>query len=199
MTDTTQTPIAAPTPKAVDAMILEHAAAQSCLQSGGAIQRQPGESAAALELRFKAWQTNAAEFRAAAQVKADEVKGRLLAMVAAHGTRHAEKSMRLVGEHNRATVTTGTRVETKPEGVEAFKTALEKSEIAGIADLFFIKHVTYSMVAGPAAVLETLELGTRLRNRLAGLAALCFKVATMAPALKIESTAAAKPRRTEAA
>jgi hypothetical protein len=182
-----------PTPKQVDALILEHAAAQAALLTGGSVKRLPGETAAALDVRLKIWQTDAAEYQAGAAAKAGEVKTRLLAMVAEHGLRHAEKSMRLTGEHNRATVTTGTRVETVAAGVDAFKAGLERSKVPGIADLFFTPHVSYSLVAGPADVLKTLTLGTRLRTKLTALVALCFEIRTNAPSLKIDAVAAGKP------
>jgi hypothetical protein len=189
-------PALAPTPKQIDALILEHAAAQADLQSGGAIKKFAGESAADLEVRLKAWQTTASEIRTAASAVAEEVKGRLVAMVAAHGLKHAEKSMRLSGEHNRATVTRGTRVEMLAAGVDNFKANLDKSEIPGIAGKFFTEHVSYSLVAGPAEVLKTLELGARIRTKLTALIALCFEIKTNAPSLKIEAVAAEKPAKT---
>ena len=193
MTDNNQTPAIAPTPKQIDALILEHAAAQADLLSGGAITKKPGESAAELEARLKEWQKAAAEKRAAATAVAEEVKERLVAMVTAHGVKHAEKSMRLNGEHNRATVTRGTRVETVAAGVDNFKASLDKSKIPGISELFFTEHVTYSLVASPAEVLKTLDIGTRIRKKMTELIGLCFEVKTNAPSLKVETVAAAKP------
>lgn len=192
-TTTPQTPAIVPTPREIDALILEHAAAQAELQSAGAIKQRAGESAADIESRLKAWQATAAETRTAATKVAEEVKGRLLAMIAQHGQKHAEKSMRLNGEHNRATATTATRVETLAAGVDGLKAHLDKSKIPGIACMFFTQHITYSLVASPAETLKTLKLGKRLREKLQAMIGLCFEVKTNAPSLKIETTAAAKP------
>jgi hypothetical protein len=183
----------APTPKQIDALILEHAAAQADLQSGGAIKKLPGESAADLGVRLKAWEAEAGGIRKAALIVAEDVKGRLLAMVAAHGLKHTEKSVRLSGEHNRATVTTGTRSEVQPGAVDNLKAYLDKSEIPELAGRFFIEHISYSMVAGPSEVLKTLTLGARIRTRMTSLIALCFENKTNSPSLKIETVAAAKP------
>lgn len=194
--ETPTEPAIAPTPKQVDALILEHAAAQAELQSGGAIKKLAGESAADIEARYKTWETEADGIRKAAQLVAEEVKGRLVAMVTAHGLKHAEKSLKLFGEHGWAMTTTATRVETVATAVDTFKTRLEKSKIPGIAGLFFTKHVSYSLVAGPTEVLKTLSLSARLRTRLTVLLALCFEVKTNAPSLKTGAVAAAKPAKT---
>jgi hypothetical protein len=192
--DTAQQTLAiAPTLKQIDALILEHAAAQAELLSGGAIKQLPGESAAELEVRLKAWQKTAAETRAAATAKADEVKERLVATIKAYGVKHAEKSMRLSGEHNRATGTWGTRVETVTAGVSNLKEALGKSKIPGISEMFFTEHITYQLVASPAEVLKTIKLTQRMREKINSLIALCFEVKTNAPSLKVEAVAAAKP------
>jgi hypothetical protein len=184
-----------PTPKQIDALILEYAAASADMQSHGAVKRQPGESAAELEERLQSWTRATSEAQAVARVVVLDAKSRLLAMVAAHGARHAEKSMRLNGEHNQATVTRGTRVEVQPDRVAKLKTHLDQIEIPGIASLFFTEHISYSLVAAPAEVLKTLELGGRIRTKLTALIALCFKIKTNEPSLKIAAVAAAKPAR----
>jgi hypothetical protein len=184
-----------PTHKQIDALILEYAAAAADLTSSGAVQRLPGESAADLEIRLKAWHKTTGEAQAIALAVALDAKARLLVMVAAHGVKHAEKSMRLSGVHNQATVTRGTRVDTLPAGVAGLKAYVDQSEIPGIAAMFFVEHTTYSLVAGPAAVLKTLDLGGRIRARLTTLIALCFDIKSNAPSLKIDAIAAAKPNK----
>jgi hypothetical protein len=183
-----------PSRKQIDALILEYAAAQADLQSYGAVKRRAGETAADIEVRLKAWSKAAGEAQAAALLVVVDAKTRLLALVAAHGARHAEKSMRLSGEHNQATVTRGTHVETRPAGVANLKAHLD-DKLPGIVELFFTEHISYSLVAGPAAVLKTLEIGERIRTKLTALIALCFEIKTKAPGLKIDAVAAAKPSK----
>jgi hypothetical protein len=124
---------------------------------------------------------------------ADEVKGRLVAMVEAHGFRHTEKSKRLKGLHNTATTTTATRVSVDDAAVETFRNYLAERELAEISGRFFVEHVSYSLVQGPQEVLKTLSLGKRIREKVASLLGLCFQIKTNAPSLKIETVTPAEP------
>jgi len=123
----------------------------------------------------------------------DKVKQRLVAMVESFGVRHAEKSKRLAGNRNTATTTTGTRTSVDDAAVETFRTFLNKQELTEISGRFFVEHVSYSLVAGPQEVLKTLLLGTRIRDKVASLLGLCFRIKTNAPSLKIEIVAAREP------
>jgi hypothetical protein len=189
----TQQDTTPPTHKQIDALILEYAAASADFQSSGNVKRLAGESAAELGVRLAAWDDANDSTQAAAQLVVLDVKARLVAMVAAHGARHAEKSMRLSGDHNQATVTRGTQAEIQPDGVAELKAYLDKIKIPDITKMFFTERISYSLVAGPAEVLKTLTLGSRTRIKMTALVASCFKIKSNAPALKIEAIAAAKP------
>src|ERR1039457_4211637 len=94
--DTAAQPAIAPTPKQVDALIAEYAAAQS--------------EAAALGATAKIFSD-----------KAGEIKIRLTAMVEQWGERHTEKSRRLAGLNgNTATTTTATPTVIVPAAVDRF-------------------------------------------------------------------------------
>jgi hypothetical protein len=160
--------VKAPTPAQVDALVNEYAQAQS-------------DAAAA------------ATAAAVAAGLSDEVKQRLVAMVKTFGFRHTEKSLRLAGNHNRATITTGTRTTVDAAAVEKFRTYLGKQELTEISGRFFVEHVSYSLVEGPQEVLKTLSLGKRIRDKAASLIALCFQIKTNAPSLKIETVTPVAP------
>lgn len=162
------TPAKAPTPAQVDALIDEYAKAQ-----------QDAQAAATVAKVLTATQ--------------DEVKGRLVAMVEAFGVRHTEKSKRLVGLHNTATTTTGTRTSIDDGAVEKLRSYLGKEDLVQLHDRFFVTHTTYSLVSGPAEVLKTLDLGTKIRNKITSMLGLCFQIKTNAPSLKIATVEAEKP------
>jgi hypothetical protein len=155
-------PAKAPTRAQVDALVNEYAKAHSEAMAVGTAAK-------------------------VAQGLADEVKGRLVTMVETYGFRHTEKSKRLAGTHNTATTTTATRVCIDDEAVETFRTYLGDRELTELAGRFFVAHTSYSLVEGPAEVLKTLSLGKRIREKIASLLGLCFKIKTNAPSLKIET------------
>jgi hypothetical protein len=195
-TQAAPTPTLAPTPKQIDALILEHTAAQAYLQSGGKIEKLPGESAAGIAMRLKAHLLAEVEFKKSASEVANEVKARLTAMVETWGVRHSEKTMRIEGIHNIAKNTTGTRVVVDGDAVENVKIYLDALEMPDLVEKFFTQHISYSMVKGPAAVLKTLTLAARIRARLTKLLKLTSDVVTNAPYLTIEAVAPAKPATT---
>ncbi len=161
-------PTLAPTPEQIDALVIEYAAAQLVALSANTVSKSANEAVG-------------------------KIKERLTALVETHGFRHTEKSKRLVGLHNTATTTTGTRVSIDDGKVEDLRTYLDAAEVPGLASRFFSVHTSYSLVSGPAEVLKTLTLGKRLRTKITSLLGLCFEIKTNAPSLKIETVAAEKP------
>jgi hypothetical protein len=161
-------PQLAPTPKAIDALVLEYQVAQKKFLASAAIAKVDSDAM-------------------------DEVKGRLTAMVQQFGFRHTEKSKRLVGLHSKATTTTGTTTTIDPAAVENFRSYLDQQEIPELSSRFFVAHTTYSLVEGPSEVLQTLTLGKRIREKISSLLGLCFNVKTKAPSLKIETVTPEKP------
>jgi hypothetical protein len=151
----------APTPKQVDALIAEFAAAQSVALAAGA------------------------EAKARAAV-ADEVKARLTAMVEMFGARYAEKSKRLAGLRNTATTTTATRVTVDDKACDELRAYLDTVKLPGIAEKFFSVRTTYQLVASPAEVLKTLTLGARIRANISALVRGCFQVKVNSPSLKVD-------------
>jgi glutamine synthetase type III len=157
-----ETTAKAPTPAQVDALVSEYAKAKSDSDAAATVAKVAGGLT-------------------------DEVKGRLVTMVEAFGTRHAEKSKRLKGLHNTATTTTATRVTVDDTAVETFRGYLDKQELVELSGRFFVAHTTYTLVEGPAEVLKTLSLPKRIREKIASLIGLCFQIKTNAPSLKVET------------
>ena len=114
------------------------------------------------------------------------VKAELVAMVQAYGAKHAEKSKRLVGLRNTATITTGTLVAVDDKAVDAFKSYLDGAELPGLRERFFTEQTTYQLVAAPAEVLKTLDLKGKIRTKLTALVSACFQIKTKAPSLKVD-------------
>jgi len=151
----------APKPAQVDALVREYAAAQAVVA------------------------THKNDMKLAEKTS-DELKAKLVELVNRHGFRHTEKSMRLEGLHSKATVTTGTRFVTDAEAVEGLRTYLDKQELTEISGKLFRQHVSYSLVASPQEVLASVDLPTKILNKLKSLVGICFKMETNAPALKVE-------------
>jgi hypothetical protein len=168
MTSANETPVQAapplaPTPKQIDALIAEYAAAQNKAAALGAVAKLSSDAAG-------------------------EIKVRLTAMVEQWGGRHTEKSKRLAGLHNTATTTTATRVSIDDGAVETFRAYLGTTEMPELAGQFFVAHTSYSLVSGPDEKLKTLTMGARLRTKITGLLKGCFQIKTNAPSLKVECT-----------
>lgn len=157
-----------PTPAEIDALVLEYDKAQRKVLRAAVL----------------------AKGRAAA---VDALKTRLIPLVQQFGEKHAEKSMRLKGLHNTATITTGTRTEVVAAGVTALKAYFDKSRLPALMKRFFQVHVSYSLVQGPGEVLKTLKLGKRRREILDALVHGCFDVKTNAPSLKVDVVEPQKP------
>jgi glutamine synthetase type III len=156
-----ETEVLAPTPKQVDALIAEYAAAQSKAMALSAVAKISSDAAG-------------------------EIKVRLTAMVEQWGGRHTEKSKRLAGLHNTATTTTATRVSIDDGAVNAFWDFAVKSEIPDLASRFFIAHTSYSLVSGPDELLKTMTMGTRIRTKITAMLKGCFEIKTNAPSLKVD-------------
>lgn len=169
-TPTAAAPALVPTPKQIDELANEYAAAQAIVNEH--------------ETQLKA-----------AKATQDEIKGRLIAMVQTFGGKHAEKSLRLVGLHSTNTITIGTQVTVDPTAVEGFRTYLNNQAIPGLSGRFFTEHTTYSLISGPTDVLATLDLGARIRTKMSSLLGLCFKITTKNPSLKVEIEPSAKPQK----
>lgn len=154
-------PETAPTPKQIDKLIAEYAAAQSNVVAMATASLIP--IAEAVELKLK-----------------------LTAMVEKWGGRFTDKSKRLEGLHNTATTTTGTLVSIDDEAVEKLRCYLLLTEIPGLAQEFFTAHTSYSLVSGPDEKLKTLTIATRLRTKITGMLKDCFKITTKKPSLKVD-------------
>jgi hypothetical protein len=164
MTDTLAaelTAAVAPTPKEVDKLIVEYAAAQKVMLSAQTVS-------------------------SVAAGAANKLKAQLTVMVETYGVRHTECSKRLEGIHGRATTTTGKTLSTDSTAVDTFKTYLDSSHMPDLVERFFTTHTSYSLVAAPDDVLKTLSLGTRIRDKMTSLLALCNKVGLRSPSLKVE-------------
>ena len=161
----TQAPVTAPatqpTPKEIDALIAEYAAAQGIALEMGAMAKEASDTAGGIKVR-------------------------LTAMVETWGGRHTAKSKRLAGLHNTATTTTATRVSVDDAAVEAMRTFLSTTEQPELAEQFFVSHTSYSLVAGPDEKLKSLTMGGRLRAKIRSLLKNCFEIKTNTPSLKIE-------------
>lgn len=130
-----------------------------------------------------------------AEMKETELTG----IVQAFGVRHTEKSKRLYGLHSFAMTTTGTRTTIDDDAVETFRTYLEKKELIELSGRFFVAQTTYSLVEGPQEVLKTLDLATKIRDKISSLLGLCFKIKTNEPSLKIEIVQPETPAKNKAA
>jgi hypothetical protein len=157
--------------------------------SGTALLKAPTRTQVdTLVKRYADAKSEADSIAAVAKMKnaaADEIKVELVAMVETFGFRHTEKSKRLAGDHNLATTTTATKVSIDDDAVEKFRTYLGDRKLTELAGRFFVAHTSYSLVEGPNDVLKTLSLGTRIRDKVASLIGLCFKIKTNAPSLTI--------------
>lgn len=159
----------APTPKQVDALVEKYSAAQQVVE---------GYSTA----------------YDVANAAAGELKAELIKLTQAHGFQHTAKSKKLLGLHSEAMVTTGTRSEVLADKVEKFRGYLAK-RFPGLSARFFTEHVSYMMVAGPSAVLKTLELPTKDRTKIEQLVSACFDTKTIAPSLKVTVVPAEVPAK----
>ncbi len=155
------TPPKAPTPKQVDELIAEFAAAQSNARMMAAVAATAADTAG-------------------------DIKVRLTAMVEQWGGRHTEKSKRLTGLHNTATTTTATKVSIDDAAVEKLRGYLSTTEMPELAEQFFVAHTSYSLVSGPDEKLKSLTMGARLRTKLTGMIKSCFSIKTNTPSLKVE-------------
>lgn len=149
-----------PTPKEIDKLIAEYAAALSVAEADAAGAKKSSDAAGEIEVR-------------------------LTAMVEKWGGRHTEKSKRLAGVHNTATTTTATRVSIDDAAVEKLRGYLGTSETPELAEEFFVAHTSYSLVRGPTEKLKTLTMGARLRTKITGMLGLCFQIKTNTPSLKV--------------
>lgn len=158
--------------------------------------KPPAEEIDALILKFgilDAVATGIAARAKNARADADAVKPEVIALVDLWGGKHTEKSKRLAGDHNTATVTRGTRTDSVPEKIDELKACLDKSGVPQLTERFFQEHVTYSLVNGPGEVLKTLELKKKFREKLQAMLNACFKINPNNPSLKVEVVPAAKP------
>jgi hypothetical protein len=152
----------APTPNQVDALIVEYAKAKKAAAADAAVAKISSDAA-------------------------DEVKGRLTTMVEQWGSRHTEKSKRLLGLNgNFATTTTATPTVIVPEAVDKFLAFLRTKAMSRFLKRFFKRQVVYSMVAAPAEVLRNMKLEDEDRETLTPMVAMCFEVKKNAPGLKVE-------------
>lgn len=158
----------APTPEEIDTLIANYAEAQGEAMAIGAVAKLKLDAAGVL-------------------------KAQLTATVEQWGARYTEKSKRLAGAHHTATTTTGTRIAIDPAAVAQFKDYLDSAELPDVVERFFLAHTSYSLVDGPTEVLRTLDLGKRIRAKIAALVGLCFQVKTNAPSLKVDVAELAKP------
>jgi hypothetical protein len=154
-------PETAPTPKQIDELIAEYAAAQNEAAALGAAAKLLSD-------------------------KAGEIKASLTATVERWGARHTEKSKRLAGLRHLAQTTTATRVSIDDAAVEKLRAYLGTTETPELAQEFFVAHTSYSLVSGPGDKLKTLTMGTRLRTKITGMLKGCFTIKTSAPSLKVE-------------
>lgn len=150
-----------PTPKAIDDLIFRYSVLQSAAIAAGVTAKK-------------------------ASADADVLKAEIIVMVQTHGVKHAEKSKRLVGRTNTATITTGTSLSVDDQAVDTFKAYLDKSELPELSARFFSERVTYQLVDAPTEVLKKLDLGTKIRNKCAALIGACFQIKTKAPSLKVD-------------
>jgi hypothetical protein len=157
-----------PTPKEIDELIAECAAARKKAVAEKAVAKLSSEAA-------------------------DVIEARLTAMVEQWGVRHTEKSKRLTGLNgNTATTTTATPTVIVPEAVDKFLIFLRAKSMARLLGHFFKRQVVYSMVAAPAEVLRGLKLSDTIRETLTPMVAMCFEVKKNAPGLKVDYTELAK-------
>lgn len=113
----------------------------------------------------------------------------------------ADKSVRLDGVDFVATVTTATSVEIEDGSVIELQLALSNAKKPGTFRKLFDRRVKYSLRKNAAETLQaaTARLPEPAQKKLAQLFASCFAVATKAPALTVESTAAIKAKEAKAA
>lgn len=157
------------TPKKIDALILNYSKLQAEQDAADAV-----------------W--------TAAKVKVDAAKAELVELVERLGERHTAKSKKLVGVRHSATTTTGTLTTVDDAAVQTLKAYADSAEIPELPGLLFSARVSYQLVDYPDEVIGGLDMPTRIRTKLKSLVALCFKVKTKAPSLKVdvaETTAAA--------
>lgn len=151
----------APSARQIDALIEEYAALQSALLKERATQRT-------------------------IQEKCDERKAELLEVIEGFGVDHTEKSRRIQGLHHSAMATVGTLVQVDDAACESFREYLERTLPGEVAEKFFCRHVSYQIVKGPDEVLRSLDLPTRVRNKVSELVRACFRVTAKAPSLRVE-------------
>lgn len=121
-----------------------------------------------------------------AEADMNVLKAEVIALVQSFGAKHAEKSKRLKGQRNTATISTGSTTSLVDAAVEKFRRFLVGLAMPGVYKLFFTETTTYQLVASPGEVLSGLDVPTAIRTKLKGLLALCFEITSKAPSLKVD-------------
>lgn len=121
-----------------------------------------------------------------AQADADVLKAEVIALVKQFGAKHAEKSKRLTGLRNTATITIGSVTTIVDAAVELFRKYLLNLNRPGLVSLFFTETTTYQLVGSPREVVKTLDVPAKTREKLTTLLAVCFDTKSKEPSLKVD-------------
>lgn len=156
-----ETAIVAPKPKKIDDLIFRYSVLKAAVDAADDVKKK-------------------------AQADADVVKAEVVALVKSFGAATTEKSKKLTGARNSATITIGTITTIVDAAVELFREYLQKLARPGLVDLFFTETTTYQLVGAPSAVVKTLDVPEKTRLKLITLLALCFDTKNKEPSLKVE-------------
>jgi len=114
-----------------------------------------------------------------------------------HSPEKAERSKRLEGRRNVATVTRGTTISIDETSVLGLRSYLFDQKLEGLFPLFFAPETSHKLVAGAKDVLKKFKLQERVEQKIASLFGRTFDVKTNSPSLKVQVIKAEKPVRTK--
>lgn len=150
-----------PRPQAIDDLLFRYSVLKAALDAAGVVKKK-------------------------AEDDVNVLKAEVIALVQSFGAKHAEKSKRLKGLRNTATITTGTKTTLLDAYVEKFRLFLVKLAMPAVYKLFFTETTTYQLVASPGEVLNSLDVPRAIRTKLHVLLTQCFEVTSNAPSLKVD-------------
>ena len=112
-----------------------------------------------------------------------------------HPAPGAERSTRLEGKRNEATVTRGTTIVINETAVAAFRAFLFGNKLEGLFPKFFAAETKHKLVKGARDVVKGVQLAQRVEEKLASLFGRAFDVKTNEPSLKVKTITPEKPVR----
>ena len=138
---------------------------------------------------------------AAAKAVHETCKLGLIAVVEAHGNvpAGADKSKRVSGRRNEATITRGTTIEINEDGVAELERYLDDKQLPTLFHQLFATCTKHMLLKGAAELLPTVQIRKPEHDRISTLFGQCITAKPKAPALKVTLITPEKPVRTSRA